>query len=353
MSLEKASISWSTKQISAMIKNGKINFEHIVQRSYVWERNRKSGLIESMILGYPIPVVYAKRVDDGSGKRGSNIYYIMDGKQRLSTVKQFLNDEFALTDLSPVTYYDEEMDAELEQDISGLKFSELPDILQNQLETITFSITYFDNLTKEEERELFKRLNAGKPLSTKSRLLASCKNIEDLLDIGSHTLFTDMLSAKSLDNKNQTILVMKCWCMLNQNVENISFEGKIFNPLLEKVEIEDDERLELEEVFSYIYNIHSILKERKKKSVAKKMYKETHFISIIPYIKESLNKGISEEVVADWLASFFETENTSISDRYNEAANSGVAKNVNIVNRDKALRESYDKFFEKDKQIAS
>lgn len=106
MSLEKSSISWSAKQLKNMIASGKIDFDHIIQRSYVWERKRKTALIESMILGYPIPAVFAKRADDGTGKRGGNIYSIMDGKQRLSTVAQFLNDEFALTELSPVVYMD-------------------------------------------------------------------------------------------------------------------------------------------------------------------------------------------------------------------------------------------------------
>lgn len=101
MSLEKSSISWSAKQLKNMIASGKIDFDHIIQRSYVWERKRKTALIESMILGYPIPAVFAKRADDGTGKRGGNIYSIMDGKQRLSTVAQFLNDEFALTELPP------------------------------------------------------------------------------------------------------------------------------------------------------------------------------------------------------------------------------------------------------------
>ena len=111
MSLEKASIVWSAKQLKGMVLNGKINFDHIVQRSYVWERSRKSGLIESMILGYPIPPVFAKRLTGDSAKRGDNTYYIMDGKQRLSTVKEFLNDEFALSDLPPVKYYDDETDS--------------------------------------------------------------------------------------------------------------------------------------------------------------------------------------------------------------------------------------------------
>ena len=150
MSLEKSSIVWSAKQLSGMIKNGKIDFNHIIQRSYVWERARKSTLIESMILGYPIPAVFAKRMDDGSGRRGNNTYFIMDGKQRLSTVKEFLNDEFALTKLAPVTYFDTDADKEVEVDISGMKFSELPDGLKDFLNTVTFAVTYFDNLTKEE-----------------------------------------------------------------------------------------------------------------------------------------------------------------------------------------------------------
>lgn len=230
MSLEKASISWSAKQLKNMIASGKIDFNHIIQRSYVWERKRKSALIESMIIGYPIPPVFAKRSDDGTGKRGGNIYAIMDGKQRLSTVAQFLNDEFALSDLPPVSYMDEANGGECGADISGMKFSELPEALQDHLNSVIFSVTYFDNLSKEEERELFKRLNAGKPLSTKSRLLASCNDIEGLLDIGSHELFGEMLTEKSKDNKNQVTLVMKAWCMMNKPVEEVSFEGKDFNP---------------------------------------------------------------------------------------------------------------------------
>lgn len=147
MSLEKASISWSAKQLKNMIASGKIDFNHIIQRSYVWERKRKSALIESMIIGYPIPPVFAKRSDDGTGKRGGNIYAIMDGKQRLSTVAQFLNDEFALSDLPPVSYMDEANGGECEADISGMKFSELPEALHDHLNSVIFSVTYFDNLT--------------------------------------------------------------------------------------------------------------------------------------------------------------------------------------------------------------
>lgn len=351
MSLEKASIVWSNKQLSGMVKNGKVNFDHIVQRSYVWEVSRKSALIESQILGYPVPPVFAKRIDDGSGKRGGNIYYIMDGKQRLSTIKEFFNDEFALTKLPPVTYFDDELGEECTTDISGMKFSELPEALQNYLSTVTINVTYFDNLTKEEERELFKRLNAGKPLSTKSRLLASCKDVEGLLDIGSHKLFMEMLTDKARSNKNQVALVMKCWCMMNLEINDVCFESKVFNPLLEKTEITETEKLAMIEVFNLIVDTHEALVGRKDKKVAKKLYTETHMVSLIPYFKKAVENDIVSEMMADWLIEFFGTDSgASVSNFYNEAAGSGSAKSSNIIDRDDALSESYTEFFKTDEE---
>lgn len=351
MSLEKASIVWSAKQLSGMVKNGKIDFNHIIQRSYVWERTRKSALIESMILGYPIPAVFAKRMDDGSGKRGSNTYFIMDGKQRLSTVKEFSNDEFALSNLAPITYFDTEEDKEVEIDISGMKFSELPDGLKDFLNTVTFAVTYFDNLTKEEERELFKRLNAGKPLSTKARTLASARDIEGLLDIGSHKLFEEMLTEKARASKNQVTIVMKIWSMLNQNVENISFASKDFNPMIEETEITDVEKLELVKVFDYIVGVHDELKENHEKDVAKKLYTETHLVSLIPYIKEAIENGISEAMFGEFLINFFKTENdTDVYTQYMEASSGGVARNASIVARHEALGKSYGKFFQENSE---
>lgn len=350
MSLEKASIVWSAKQLSGMVKNGKINFEHIIQRSYVWERARKSALIESMILGYPVPTVYAKRIDDGSGKRGSNTYYIMDGKQRLSTVKEFLNDEFALSKLQSITYFDTDSDEEVVVDISNKKFSELPDGLQDYLNTVTFAVTYFDNLTKDEERELFKRLNNGKPLSTKARTLASARNIEELLDIGSHKLFEEMLTDKARASKNQVSLVMKAWTMLNKQVEDISFASKDFNPAIEEAEISDSEKLELAKVFDFIVSVHDELVGNKEKDVAKKLYTETHMISLIPYMKQSM-ENISEAMVADWLVNFFKTENdTNVYTAYMEACSGGVARNASIVARHEALGKSYAEFFKENSE---
>ena len=344
MSLEKSTISWSAKQLKVMVMNGKINFDHIVQRSYVWERSRKSALIESMIVGYPVPAVYAKRMGDGSSK----IYYIMDGKQRLSTVKEYLNNEFALTELSPVRYIDGATGEECEYDISNLTFDELPESLRDHLNSIMFSVVYFDNLNKEEERELFKRLNAGKPLTAKSRLLASCKDIEGLLDIGSHKLFDEMLTDKARSNKNQVALVMKVWCMMNQNIHNVSFESKTFNSMLENTEITEAEKLDMIEVFNLIVDTHAVLVDNKRKKIAKKLYTETHFVSLIPYFYKAVKDDIVADMMADWLTVFYDAIDASVSYEYNMACSGGSARTSNVVARHSALSESYEDFFKVD-----
>lgn len=341
MSLEKASIVWTAKQIKGMIGNGKINFEHIVQRSYVWEKSRKSKLIESMILGYPVPMIYAKRIIGNPEKRGDNTYYIMDGKQRLSTIAQFLNDEFELTEISEVKYYDEIEDMEKICNISGMKFSELPEAIRDNLLTITFNITYFDNLTQEEEIELFKRLNNGKPLSAKAKLLASCKDLNGIINIGKHEVFNKMLSEKSLDNKNQVSIVMKCWMMLNRDIEEISFESKYFNPVVENTTISETEKVELMEIFDTINAIHDDMIDIDENKIAKKLFTETHFISLVPFVKNAIEKRIDVEEISSWIIDFFK----NVSEEYKEASTSGVAKAANIITRYEEIEKHYTEYF--------
>ena len=52
MSLEKAHMPLTVKQIAIMDKAEKFDFNHIVQRGLVWEHSRKSALIESLIFLY-------------------------------------------------------------------------------------------------------------------------------------------------------------------------------------------------------------------------------------------------------------------------------------------------------------
>ena len=346
LKIEGSSITWTCKQIVKMMDKDTISFKNVVQRSFVWEKHRMSELIWSIIMGYPIPPIYAERGESANDK--VKIYDVMDGQQRNTSIYKYIKDEFALTELKPIPYLDENGN-ECMVDISGKKFSELEEELQDLIRDATITVKYYDNLDQSQKAEMFRRLNNGKPLSTKSRTLASAKNIGSLLDIGSHKLFHEMLTDKARANKNQAVIVVKAWTMLNREAEDISFASKDFNPMIEEVEISDVEKQELVNVFDFIVDVHDELAENKEKDVAKKLYTETHLVSLIPFIKRSMNNGINEAMMAEWLINFFKTENDSdVYTKYMEATSNGVARNASIVARHEALGESYAEFFKEE-----
>lgn len=353
LKIEGSSITWTCKQIVKMIDKETISFKNVVQRSFVWERHRMSELIWSIIMGYPIPPVYAERGESVNDK--VKIYDVMDGQQRNTTIYKYLKDEFALTELKPIPYLDEN-GVECTVDISGKKFSELEEELQDIIRDATITVKYYDNLEQSQKAEMFRRLNNGKPLSTKSRTLASAKNIGSLLNIGSHKLFEEMLTEKSRANKNQAVVVVKAWTMLNREVENVSFASKDFNPAIENIEITPEEKAELVNVFDFVVGIHNELIENKEKDVAKRLYTEVHLISLMPFLRNALNNDIGESMVSEWLTTFFKVENDSNEySEYISACTSGVARNASIVGRNNALEKSYKKFFkieEENKKIS-
>lgn len=343
LKIEGSSITWTCKQIVKMIDKETISFKNVVQRSFVWEKHRMSELIWSIIMGYPIPPIYAERGESVNDK--VKIYDVMDGQQRNTTIYKYLKDEFALTELKPIPYLDESGE-ECSVDISGKKFSELEEELQDIIKDATITVKYYDNLDQIQKAEMFRRLNNGKPLSTKSRTLASAKNIGSLLDIGSHKLFEEMLTDKARANKNQAVLVVKAWTMINREAEDISFASKDFNPMIEEVEISAEEKRELVDVFDFIVNVHDELIDNHEKAMAKKLYTETHMISLIPYIKKSIDNNISEAMFGEFVINFFKTENDSdVYKEYMEACSNGIARNASVVARHNALGEGYKEFF--------
>lgn len=348
LKIEGSSITWTCKQIVKMIDKETINFKNVVQRSFVWERHRMSELIWSIIMGYPIPPIYAERGESDNDK--VKIYDVMDGQQRNTTIYKYLKDEFALTELKPIPYLDENGN-ECTVDISGKKFSELEEELQDIIKDATITVKYFDNLEQYQKAEMFRRLNNGKPLSAKNRTLASARNIEELLDIGSHQLFQEMLTDKARQNKNQAVIVAKALTMLNEEVVGISFASKDFNPAIEEMEISDGEKILLAKVFDFIIGVHDELKDNHEKDVAKKLYTETHLISLIPYVKAAMENNISEAMFGEFLINFFKTENDSdVYAEYMEACSNAIARNANIVARHEALGKAYGKFFKENSE---
>ena len=70
-------------EVSAMYSARELNILPEFQRLFRWSKKKKSDFIESILIGIPIPPVFAYENDDGT-------WELIDGLQRISTVLEFM-----------------------------------------------------------------------------------------------------------------------------------------------------------------------------------------------------------------------------------------------------------------------
>jgi hypothetical protein len=116
------------------------------QRKLRWSEKAMSYFIESVILRIPVPPIFLYEV---GGK-----LEVVDGSQRVRTLAQFANDEFALQDI-------EKLDI-----LRGFRCSQLPDAVRKRFLNTAIRSFVLDEGTDQTTRvELFRRLNTtGKKL---------------------------------------------------------------------------------------------------------------------------------------------------------------------------------------------
>lgn len=143
---------FSIRQLMLLIEDGDLELNPDFQRNFIWNRTRQSLLIESILLGLPIPSIYLSQYDDGR-------LTVVDGLQRLTTIQKFLDNKLKLNNLEYLT------------DCNGKTFGQIKTILPklqirqfSQAQIGCFVIDY-----RSPERlkfDLFRRLNTGaKPLN--------------------------------------------------------------------------------------------------------------------------------------------------------------------------------------------
>jgi hypothetical protein len=87
----KTLMSWANKE--------PLTFDNPVQRSgSQWSLLQKSLLIHSMLAAYPTPSLYLIKAKD---EQKGTIYDCLDGKQRLTSVFDFISGEYALHASTP------------------------------------------------------------------------------------------------------------------------------------------------------------------------------------------------------------------------------------------------------------
>lgn len=336
--LKRANINWNARQLAKMARNGTVRFDNAVQRGYVWDDKRKSLLIHSMLMGYPIPPFYAAK--------NENCYDMLDGKQRTSAITDFINGKFELTDVPEVEVENEDGSTDM-VDINTLHFDELEESLRDEITGYSLTVYYFDGITDDEISEMFFRLNNGKPLSAIELTRVKARSMDLIKEIGQHKLFKSALTEKALARYTNEDIVIKSYAMLH--VKEPSMETKFIRPLMMEAEISKDDMDQLTNIYDRIISMHKQTEDRK---TAKRLLTRTHLISIIPIIWRSLQDGLSDRQMTEWAAEFFSGKRSaSISDIYNQNAGSGSAKKESVRKRLEEIEKHYTGFFHNKTQL--
>nr|WP_298251121.1 DUF262 domain-containing protein [uncultured Halomonas sp.] len=168
------------------------------QRAFVWRRPQMDKFIESILLGYPIPGVFLVKQSD-------NRYLVLDGQQRLLTLRFFHEGiyegrEFALRNVA--------------DDFNGLTYKKLPDDLRRQFDNtfIQAIIVTSDGTTESLESiyRIFERLNSGGTQLTPHEIrvaLYAGPFIDFLEELNSNVAWRSLYGKKSPRLRDQELVL--------------------------------------------------------------------------------------------------------------------------------------------------
>ena len=265
---------------------------------------------------------------------------MLDGKQRCKSISAFIRSEFALEDVPEIEVEDADGSTRL-IDINGLKFEELEEDIQDLVAGYSLTLYYFDDISEDQVAEMFFRLNNGKPLSAIELTRAKAKSMTTINEIEQHELFMNSLTEKAMTRYTNEDIVIKSYAMLHE--ENPSMETKVIRPLMAEAVLIEDDKKQLNEVFDRIFTVHGVINDAK---VDKRLLTRTHLISLVPMMWKSLQNGLSDNQVAEWVTTFLSGgKSASISVIYNENAGSGSARKEAVRKRLDEITKHFDEYF--------
>lgn len=189
------------------------------QRNFCWKEQQQIELIESVLMGLPLPLFYLNRNQEGQ-------LIVVDGRQRLTTLFDYMDDRFALKNLNILPKKYEK------------KFSELDPISQSKIEDYQLQANVIVPPTpKQVIFDIFDRVNRGGTKLNKQEIrnaLHQGKSTELLNKTVSLALFRG-ITGDSFDNDNRMkaqyfILRFLSFYLMRNEMLNVDEKYKYSDP---------------------------------------------------------------------------------------------------------------------------
>lgn len=195
--------NFTLREVVDQIAENDIDLAPDFQRDFVWKQRQRTRLVESVLLGIPLPAFYFNQDRDGT-------YQVVDGVQRLTSIRLFMTDDHKL----------DHSDMEYLRELHGKKYSDLEPALQRRIRATQIVVHVIEPQTPDEIKyDIFGRVNTlGEPLSAqeirhamskgRSRQflyeLAHMKSFDEATDFYFYRTFSETTSQRIRDSKRMT-----------------------------------------------------------------------------------------------------------------------------------------------------
>ena len=215
--------SMSLRELMTMYQNEEINLVPIYQRLFRWSGEQASKLIESIMLGIPLPPIF---VSVRNGK-----WEVIDGVQRISSILWFYGNLVDENHKNPLVL----SNLEILRELNGKTYNQLKKEYPNSLfkffdiKRIDVNLLVSENI--ESEYTLFNRLNTGgislSAQEIRNFLISKLNNkfYEEIKDFKDSKLCERVLtiSDKQISEDYRSELLIYALIIINSDID---FEGK-------------------------------------------------------------------------------------------------------------------------------
>lgn len=224
--------------------------ELIVNRSYqrgtgLWPDNARSYFIDTILNDFPFPKVVIRQTVDLKTKKSKR--EIIDGQQRLTTIRDFINNKFKITGVS--------------KKYQGMKYEDLPEGIPESFLSYEVSIDNIITASTEEILDIFRRINSYTlPLNTSEKRHATYQGKFKwfISNLSEHvTPFFEKyktLTLRDISRMADADLLTECCQIKIEGIQNRSSKklDDIYKKYDANFENEDEFREEITNSFNYI-----------------------------------------------------------------------------------------------------
>lgn len=203
-----------------MYEEGEIKIPDM-QRSFVWDSLKSSRLIESIILGLPIPAMFLMETEN-------NTYELIDGVQRLTSLTNFVNGRpWNYDEDSNKRVIPSKLSQKVVKEIANKTFEQLPKELQRRILRSTIPLIEFRQMEPDNYESkflIFERINSGSITLTSMQIRHSLFYGEFMTclykNVRSSESIKKLFTSNKIKNDSDVEAILRIFCFYSYYYKN-------------------------------------------------------------------------------------------------------------------------------------